>query len=213
MPSFSNLDIQSILLKLVALVIAIAIHEFAHAATATALGDDTPRRQGRLTLNPATHFDPLGFFMLLILAVTNRGFAWGRPVQVNTYALRGGRRGMALVAIAGPLSNLVQAAVAVAIMNGLGMAGTTNVELLSFLRSYAFLNILLASFNLLPVPPLDGFNVLMGVVSDFWVQRLAPLYQYGAGLLLLLVFIGGRYAYQYAIDPMASVFSRLVGFS
>ncbi len=205
----SRFDPESFLIQLVAAIIAIAIHEFAHAITADSLGDSTARSQGRITLNPLAHFDPLGFFMLCLLAAGFFGFAWGRPVPVNPYALRGGRRGMALVAIAGPLSNLMQAAIAVAFLRALG--GSADPSLGVFLGAYVRLNLLLAAFNMIPVPPLDGYNVLMGLVSNFWVQRLEPLRQQGPILLLLLVFVGGSLIYPFTVMPMYQLFSRIVG--
>lgn len=208
-----NIQPQSILISLFALVIAISIHEFAHAISASALGDPTARSQGRVTLNPLAHFDPLGFMMLCLLAVFGTGFAWGRPVPVNPYALRGGRRGMALVAFAGPLSNLIQAAIGVAVLRVAGNTGIGNEAMLGFIFLYVRYNILLAAFNMLPVPPLDGYNVLMGLVSNFWVQRLEPLRSYGAPLLLLLVFVGGGFIYPYTVIPMFNLFSRVVGAS
>jgi Zn-dependent protease len=210
-----NLDFgERFLITLIALVIGIAIHEFAHAVTATALGDDTSRRQGRVTLNPVAHFDPLGFFMLVLLAAGMFAFAWGRPVPVNTYALRGGRRGFALVAIAGPLSNLVQAAVAVvAIRLALAAGVSPDNTMFTFLATYIQYNIFLAAFNMLPIPPLDGYNVLMGLVSNFWAVRLEPLRQGGPVLLLLLVFFGGGFVFRFAIDPMARLFAQIVGAS
>jgi len=204
-------DPQTFLPSLVALVIAIAIHEFAHSASATALGDDTSQRQGRLTLNPIVHFDPLGFILLCILAAGYPAFAWGRPVPVNTYALRGGRRGMALVAFAGPLSNLAQAALAGLVVRAADVSQFQSDAMFTFLGLYIQYNLLLAAFNMLPFPPLDGYNVLVGVVSDFWVQRLEPLRNYGAGVLLLLVFVGGRFIYQFTITPMFELFAVVTG--
>ena len=208
---FGNIAPEDFLVRLVALVIAISIHEFAHAVSASALGDDLARSQGRVTLNPLSHFDPLGFIMLCLLALGMFGFAWGRPVPVNPYALRGGRRGMALVAFAGPLSNLIQAALAVAVLRFAVPAGIGDSSLFAFLGTYISMNILLAAFNMLPIPPLDGYNVLMGLVSNFWVQRLEPLRTAGAPLLLVLVLFGGQFVYPYTVQPMASLFARLVG--
>ena len=205
-----NFDPAVFLPRLMALVIAIAVHEFAHAITADKLGDHLARSQGRVTLNPVAHFDPLGFMLLLFLAAFGAGFAWGRPVPVNPYALRGGRRGMALVAIAGPLSNLIQAAIAVAILRMVGL-DFGNGSMARFLGLYIVMNIYLAAFNMLPVPPLDGFNVLTGVVSNFWVQRLEPLRQSGPALLLVVVFIAFPYVNRYAISPMVGLFAWLVG--
>jgi Zn-dependent protease len=116
---------------------------------------------------------------------------------------------MALVAIAGPLSNLMQAAIAVAFLRALG--GSADPSLGVFLGAYVRLNLLLAAFNMIPVPPLDGYNVLMGLVSNFWVQRLEPLRQQGPILLLLLVFVGGSLIYPVTVMPMYQLFSRIVG--
>lgn len=206
-----NIEPELFLITFLTLVIAIPIHEFAHAISADALGDRLPRSQGRVTLNPLVHFDPIGFILTVLLAAGIFGFAWGKPVMVNPAALRGGRRGMALTAIAGPLSNLIQAAVAVVVYSVLG--ASSDDSLLLFLRRYIEINLLLAAFNMLPIPPLDGFNVLMGLVSDFWVQRLAPLRTAGAGLLLLLVFVGGRYIYPYTVIPMYQLFERVTGWA
>ncbi len=207
----SRFDPESFLIALVLAVIAISIHEFAHAITADSLGDSTARNQGRITLNPLAHFDPLGFLMLCLLAAGFFGFAWGRPVPVNPYALRGGRRGMALVAIAGPLSNLMQAAIAMALLRALG--GSADPSLVSLVIAYVQLNVLLAAFNMIPVPPLDGYNVLMGLVSNFWVQRLEPLRQQGPVLLLLLVFVGGSLIYPVTVWPVRDLFLEIVGAS
>ncbi len=207
----SRFDPENFLITLVLAVIAISIHEFAHAITADSLGDSTARNQGRITLNPLAHFDPLGFLMLCLLAAGFFGFAWGRPVPVNPYALRGGRRGMALVAIAGPLSNLMQAAIAMAFLRALG--GSADPNLVSLVIAYVRLNVLLAAFNMIPVPPLDGYNVLMGLVSNFWVQRLEPLRQQGPVLLLLLVFVGGSLIYPVTVWPMRDLFLEIVGAS
>lgn len=201
---------ENFLIALVLAVIAIAIHEFAHAITADSLGDSTPRNQGRITLNPVAHFDPLGFLMLLLLAADLSRFAWGRPVMVNPYALRGGRRGMALVAIAGPLSNLMQAAIAVAFLRALGTSVDPNLRDLGI--TYIELNVGLAAFNMIPIPPLDGYNVLMGLVSNFWVQRLEPLRQQGPILLLLLIFVGGSFVFPVTAGPMSDLFLRIVGY-
>ena len=207
-----DFDPQYFLISLFALVISIAIHEFAHAISADALGDDTARRQGRVTLNPIAHFDPLGFMLLIFLIIFGFGFAWGRPVPVNTFALRGGRRGMALVAFAGPLSNLIQATVAAVLYRLVITTGFGNDTLVAFVQTYIFYNIVLAAFNMLPIPPLDGYNVLMGLVSNFWVQRLEPLRQSGPALLLLVIFIGPSIGFfDYTVRPMARLFTRIVG--
>ena len=167
-------------------VVGTTFHEFSHAYTAVRLGDDLPLRQGRITLNPAAHFDPLGFFLMILLALGIGFLAWGKPVLVNPHNLRYGRRGMALVAIAGPLSN-VFTAVVLAIPLRLEIAMPE--QLRGILLYMVFVNILLAVFNLIPIPPLDGYAVLNGLVSNYWNMLLEPIRRYSIPLLLALVFI------------------------
>lgn len=173
-------------------VIGTTIHEFMHAYTAVMLGDDSPRRAGRVTLNPVAHFDPLGFFMFLLLALGVGFFAWGRPVMVNPMALRGGRRGMALVALAGPASNLVLG-FALSIPFMLGLGDTLPDNLARILGLIIFVNFLLFVFNLIPLPPLDGFTVLSGAVSNYWATLLQPIYRYSFAILLALLFLPGYF--------------------
>lgn len=187
-----DLRLPDLITRLVTLVIAFTVHEFAHAWTATQLGDSTPRSQGRLTLNPLVHLDPFGS---LILMVT--GFGWAKPVAFQPYNLRyGPRTGTALVAAAGPLSNLVLALLA-SIPFQLGVLSTSSIlsagrflpTPASFLGEFILINLLLLFFNLIPLPPLDGHKVATGVfpgpIADFF-YRLQPI---GPLLLMLLLFI------------------------
>jgi len=164
---------------IVAFVVAITIHEAAHALAATWLGDDLPRLQGRLTLNPMRHLDPLGTLMIAFAS-----FGWGRPVLVNPYRLRFGvNRGMALVALAGPVSNVALAAAITPVTRQFidsSPADTITLALVVIVQ----LNVLLAAFNLLPVPPLDGFSVLVGVAPQPLADRLNELRRYGPYLLI-----------------------------
>ena len=160
-------------LTIVAFICGITIHEFAHAWTAYRLGDTTAARQGRLTLNPLAHLDPVGTIMLLVSALGGIGFGWGKPVPVNAYRLRTDPRiGMGIVAAAGPLSNVLLATVlAMPIRLGLVSSGLVQTVLVWI----ALVNIALAVFNLIPLFPLDGFNVLMGIltrVGTDWAYRL-----------------------------------------
>ena len=195
--SFSIRPLDDIIAILVSFIIATAIHEFMHAWVAWQLGDDTARNQGRITLNPASHFEPVGFFGMCMIAIGFPFIGWGKPVPVAPWRMsripRERRKlGLALVALAGPVSNIVQAAIAVipiqiALRNGydLGPVG-------EFLNWFVVINALLASFNLIPIPPLDGFNILNGILPDFWTPILEPLARYGFPILLLLIFVGGR---------------------
>ena len=172
---------------LVALLVGITFHEFMHAFVADQLGDHRPRAMGRVSLNPTDHIDPIGALFFLIA-----GFGWGKPVQVNPYALRPGRIGMAYVAAAGPLSNLFAASVVAVLFRGLMLAGVINgpddfgwVLLITIVQ----FNIILGLFNLLPIPPLDGYNLVLPFLPAdvaYTVQRYAP---YGIMVLLLIVLL------------------------
>jgi Zn-dependent protease len=195
--SYSPRPLDDIFAILFAFVVATAIHEFMHAWTAYRLGDTTARDQGRITLNPVAHFEPFGFFGMVMIAVGYPFIGWGKPVPVAPWKMtrlpRDQRRhGMAIVALAGPLSNVVQAAVGaialqLAVRNGVDLGAGLNV-----LDWYVQINILLAAFNMIPIPPLDGFNILNGILPEFWAPVLAPLAKYGFPILILLFFIGGR---------------------
>jgi Zn-dependent protease len=182
-----------ILAYMVSAIIAITIHEFMHAWTAWKLGDDTAYRLGRVTLNPAIHFDPLGFIGFVLIALGYSAFAWGKPVPVNSSRFRGTLRqrklGDALVAFAGPLSNIVQAAAATATIRLAAHYGTDLGDLGFYLSRFAYLNMLLAAFNMVPIPPLDGFVILSAIVPNFWFPILAQLRYQGFFLLFGLIFV------------------------
>ncbi|MEX2159606.1 MAG: site-2 protease family protein [Dehalococcoidia bacterium] len=182
-----------------ALILGIAFHEFCHAFSANALGDNTAARQGRLTLNPLAHLDPLGSILLLFA-----GFGWGKPTPVNPYNLRNGpRTGMAIVAACGPLSNLLVAAVlalpirlgwvpwhnAIAEINS--TAGWSSSDYIGvFLSAGVAINCILAVFNLLPLAPLDGFKIWLGVLPLEIAKPLAQMERYGMLILMGLFFLG-----------------------
>ena len=159
-------------------------HEFAHAWVATRLGDDTPRRDGRVTLNPLAHVDWFGTVIIpLATSLLGAGFlGWGRPVMTDPHKLRGGNYGMALVALAGPMSNIVFAGVIGILANFL-----PNAEDILFRAVY--LSIYLALFNLIPLPPLDGSKVLLA--AGFPVRWYVELGRYGFMLLMVLFYSTG----------------------
>ena len=183
---------------LVALVMGLTVHEASHALIADRLGDPTARRLGRITLNPIAHLDQMGTLMMIFAAIAGIGIGWGKPVPVNPYNLRiGPKRGMALVGLAGPLANLTLATV-VYLAVGSGLIplkpGEPATEvMLDVVNAIVSVNVSLAFFNLIPVPPLDGFSVLLGLLPDPLAYRLVRLEQYGPVLLLLLVFVGQRF--------------------
>ncbi|HYI21948.1 MAG TPA: site-2 protease family protein [Candidatus Limnocylindrales bacterium] len=184
------------------LLIGFPIHEFSHAFAAYKLGDSTARWQGRLTLNPLSHFDPLGGGLLALSAIAGGFFiGWAKPTPVNPYNLQYGRRGEAIVALAGPLSNLIMAAV-VAIPLRLILANpamrlevqTNDVLFFIFLAAGQFvtINVFLMIFNLLPIPPLDGWRVLLGLLDARTSYTLRQYEQYGFILILIIFLAGGQ---------------------
>ncbi|MEX0895588.1 MAG: site-2 protease family protein [Patescibacteria group bacterium] len=182
------------------LVIAIAVHEFAHAWMADRLGDPTPRHQGRVTLNPLAHLDPLGTMAILLV-----GFGWGRPVMFDPYNLKNPIKDAALIAFAGPASNLLLAlalAIGAPLLGGvLPLAGS---DLVQFSQLAIFFNIMLAIFNLIPIHPLDGGKIAVALLPknlaleyDDFMQR------YGIFVLLMLIFpFGGQSAVASLILPI-----------
>ena len=194
----------------IALIVGITFHEFSHAYVANALGDGTARGLGRLTLNPIAHLDPLGTILIFVA-----GFGWGKPVPFNPFFLRVGmRRGAALVSLAGPAANVVAATVfAIPIRLGVAQSdtfgfsalGTSGVDVLGYLLvSLVFWNLLLAVFNLLPIAPLDGFKVVLGVLPRSLAAPFSRLEPWGPGILLLVIALG-------FISPNFRLFSTVIG--
>jgi len=167
-------------------VFALPLHELAHAWVAERLGDPTPRRYGRVTLNPLAHLDPIGALMLVLA-----GFGWARPVPVNPLYLRYGPRvGMALVGGAGPLTNLLLAGLGILAYRAAMAGGAALPPLaLRFIGAWVFINIGLAVFNLIPLPPLDGYRVLQGLLPPDLAYAYARLEAYGPLLLLLFLVL------------------------
>jgi Zn-dependent protease len=207
-----NIDVNDLIpaaiVVAIMLLVGLPVHEFSHALAAFRLGDGTAKLFGRLTLNPIAHFDPVGGTLLALTFIGSAasgapiGFGWAKPTPVNPLNLEGGRRGEAIVAAAGPLSNLVLA-IAAAIPLRYMYANPTLIEQLPMLEVILFLfvqiNILLMVFNLIPIPPLDGSKVLFAFMDRRTEYQIRPfLEQYGFFILLALLFlppgnsIGGR---------------------
>lgn len=186
-----NLDLATIIARVIVLLIAFTIHELAHALTADYLGDPTPRNMGRITLNPLKHLDPFGTLLLIIA-----GFGWAKPVMVNPMNMRGNpRTSMAIVAAAGPLSNIIMAVLA-ALFVRLGLVDFStstppgSLPSLSFLLfNFIWINLILAFFNLIPVPPLDGSKILYAILPSELVYRIRPFERYGFIILMGIVFL------------------------
>ncbi|MDR7485403.1 MAG: site-2 protease family protein [Armatimonadota bacterium] len=178
-------DPSGLLLSVPAILVALTVHEYAHAWMADRLGDPTPRLQGRLTLNPIVHLDLLGTLLLLVA-----GFGWAKPVQVNPQYFPNVRGGMLAVAAAGPLSNVTLAFLAGALIQTGLMDRSTPMGGLGLVLIY--FNVLLAVFNLLPVPPLDGSRILSALLPPDQALTYSRLAAYGPLLLLLLIMLPGR---------------------
>jgi len=181
---FAQTDVVTLLAIVVALVVGITCHEFSHALVADFLGDHRPRAMGRVSLNPLRHIDPLGALMFVAV-----GFGWGRPVMVNAAAMRGGRRSMAWVAAAGPVANITVAVVFAVIFRAILVSGIASEGPLNFMFELVRLNLVLAIFNFVPIPPLDGYSFVMALLPFRTALQLQPLAQYGFYLLLGLVLL------------------------
>ncbi len=188
----------------VAIVLGITVHEFMHAYAAHRLGDDTGRLLGRLSLNPLAHFDLFGTLLLVVA-----GFGYGKPVPFNESRLRG-PLGVSLIAIAGPLSNVAIAGLA-AIPIRFGGADLLGGAYYEVLRLVVIYNCVLAVFNILPIPPLDGSNVVYGLLPPRQQFAWRSYQQYGPLLLLGLLLVGGRFLFTIVLLPAQILASALLG--
>ena len=180
---FFGSSITSMAATLLAVLLAITLHELAHGYVAYCLGDNTAKAAGRLTLNPLAHLDPIGTLMMLIA-----GFGWAKPVPVNPFFFKGNRTtGMMLVSLAGPLVNLIVAYIAYAVYVA-GQGFYTVPFLNQFLNYCIILNVFLAVFNLIPIPPLDGSKILAGFLPKQTAFKfLTTMERYGFVILMVLI--------------------------
>ncbi len=195
---------------LIPLIIAIVFHEVSHGLVANMLGDPTARLRGRLTFNPIKHVDPFGTVLLpMILAVTGAPiFGWAKPVPVVARRLRNPRFHMVLVALAGPGMNLLLALVAAVLLAALvaiGPAGLFWVFVGQNLLNFLAINVFLAVFNLIPLPPFDGGHVVEGLLPLGLAKHYAKLQRYGLLLLIILLLVIPQFF------PNANIVERLVG--
>lgn len=203
------MDITSILIVLGVVLGSLTVHEWAHAYTADRLGDPTARLLGRVSFNPIVHIDPIGTVILPLFAAVTTGFVfgWAKPVPVNVSQLGHPKRDFMIVAAAGPGSNIaiaIAAAMAFRAFGGVEAMGEPVIRLLYMIVS---LNVLLAVFNMLPVPPLDGGNVLAGLLPDSYAPLINGLRQYGFLILLALIMTG---ALRTVVAPISNLLERVL---
>ena len=202
--------LTNLLLSVVPALLCITLHELAHGYVAYRFGDDTAKRAGRLTLNPLRHIDIMGLLMMVVFK-----FGWAKPVPVNPNYFKKPKQGMALTALAGPVSNFLLALLtllAARIFCDVAAYSEANQRILDFLLMVALLSIGLGLFNLLPIPPLDGSKVLFAVLPDRAYNQLMRYERYGMLLLFALVFFDvGSSAFSAAIEWVFELFCRIVG--
>ena len=204
-------DVQTFLLLLPILLASLTLHELAHAAVATRLGDPTPREHGRLTLNPIAHLDPLGTITFVVTYfLTPFLFGWAKPVEVRPAYFRHPKQHMAVVAAAGPATNFAAALASAAVLVHGDLSGRlAEVVFLTYM-----LNLVLGIFNLLPIPPLDGSRIVGAFMSDYTYSRWSALDQYGMFALFGIIVLFGRQfstLFVSAIDASSDVMRTLVG--
>lgn len=177
---FNFPSLRELVLMAPPILLALTLHEYAHAYMAYRLGDKTAQEEGRLTANPLRHLDPLGTLLLFIA-----GFGWAKPVPVNPWHFDNPKKGMMYVSLAGPGTNLLLALIGAILFGFLTPSG----DMFFMLNYFVYINVLLAVFNILPIPPLDGSKILAGILPgrQTWLYQLE---RYGTPILFLLIFLG-----------------------
>jgi len=202
---FSNIEPQIIVLLIPALVFSLSFHEFAHAWMAYRLGDSTAARMGRLTLNPISHLDPVGSIALLLM-----GFGWAKPVPVDTRYLQNPKEDMVKVAAAGPISNIILAIIAALALRFLFSTGLITNSIKTFFIIFMQINITLAVFNLLPVSPLDGSQILSPFLEKkFGSDIVWKMQLYGPRILFFIILfsmVTDIHIFSFIITPIFNLF-------
>jgi Zn-dependent protease len=185
------MNLEMFVVALPCIVLALALHEFGHAAMADKLGDPTPRAQGRVTLNPLAHLDPMGTMFILMTLLAGFGFGWGKPVLTNPMYFKNYRMGLLQVAFAGPLMNICLVMLALGMTFVLYQSGAHPARPVMLIMAYWIqINMVLAIFNLIPIPPLDGGNILASLLPGQLGERYRYFGPYGMLILLGLMFFG-----------------------
>lgn len=206
------MNLTSLLLSIPPILLALSFHEYAHGWMANRLGDPTAKNEGRLTLNPLAHLDPLGTLMIVILH-----FGWAKPVPVNPYNLADPKRDMLKIALAGPVSNVLMAAatgMVIRLMQGMGMR--VDGSFLGFFQYMLYflvmINLVLAIFNMIPVPPLDGSKILFGLLPTEYEESFIRYESKGPMILLGLVIVNNFFGipiFSTLITPFVTFFSSI----
>jgi len=201
---------------IITMLVAFSVHEFSHAYFANRFGDPTAKNEGRLTLNPISHIDPIGALLILFL-----GFGWARPVPVNRFNFKKNRKlSGVIVSLAGPVSNLLLAilgALLYSLVIKLNISGSILFILLEFLQIFIWLNITLFIFNLLPLPPLDGYRIIQDLVSHRTRAKLSQYEVHGMIIFLVLVLVPPLYSYtigfilQNGVENILRLIMRIFG--
>ncbi|MDQ0214189.1 Zn-dependent protease [Oikeobacillus pervagus] len=199
MERFFAFSLEELPFVIITLLVAFTVHEFSHAFVAYKFGDPTAKNQGRLTLNPVHHLDPFGALFILLT-----GFGWARPVPVNRKFFKKPRLAGVLVSLAGPLSNLVIAVISYAIMFLFISSGMNNAPmfLIDLLNMMVWLNVVLFVFNLLPLPPLDGYRIIEDLAPVHIRVKMSQWEQYGVLIFLIIVITP---LYRVTIQPIFSI--------
>jgi len=189
-----DFNLKFLIIFVPVILFSLTIHEYAHAYIANKLGDDTAKRLGRLTLNPLKHLDPIGTILLILVH-----FGWAKPVPVDPRNFKDPKKDMLYVAIAGPISNIITAIISALLLKLMvfnlassGAFGAYSEPLIQFLVWMIFIGVVLAVFNMLPIPPLDGSRVLYGLLPDHLTYSIKKIETYGILILFAVILFGGR---------------------
>ena len=207
-----DLNLKFLIIFVPVILFSLTIHEYAHAYIAHKLGDDTAKRLGRLTLNPLKHLDPLGTILLLLVH-----FGWAKPVPVDPRNFKDPKKDMLYVAIAGPISNILTAIIAAVILKAIlinygSLAVSANIlePIVQTLYWLIFIGVVLAVFNMLPFPPLDGSRVLYGILPDEMTYSIRKIETYGIFILFGIILLGGSIFSKIITTPFI-IFMNLFG--